>query len=133
MHCARTALACMVLVAAASLATLAQAQEVPPPPEDVCTGDVANTTGGACDTELTPVAKDTEEFTPVAGAKFDEFDPEGKPQMHNSLTKPTVDLFGTRFRNEDEGFFVGAQCTNPNAEDLESCPRAPAIYRYLNS
>jgi hypothetical protein len=100
-----------------------------------------STTSGACDTELTPVAKDGCQagFSQVAGAVFPGaaacpgYDPSQSP------TDPTIDFFAVRFWDAHTGYAGGAACqaqpppgTTGAALDsyLTSCPRVPVIWRY---
>ncbi|MGH2956588.1 MAG: hypothetical protein ACRDL6_06300, partial [Solirubrobacterales bacterium] len=130
-------LATAALTAIVALAATAQAQSPEEVPEDPCIEANKELGQDACDTEVTPVPKETDEFRQVGGAVFD-----GSKLVEGSPTPFTVDLFGTDFFGSGkEGFFVGDQCIdtdtefaraddNCGEEHVGDSKRAPAIYHY---
>ena len=87
----------------------------------------ANPSGYGCDTEYTPVAKDSTAWADIGGAKF------GETRVPATSPTPfTVDLLANSFLNEDHGFFTGAACKDSSTgfDQLDSCERVPAIYEY---
>ena len=97
---------------------------------------------GVGDTDYTPVAKLSERWQWVAGARYRDCvtkpcqaSPDDVPD--ESLTPFELDLFDVAFRDKDNGFAGGAQCAQdvpddaPGAtEEVRVCERVPVIYGY---
>ena len=114
----------------AGLAAVARGQDpVTPPGDAVPSGDLCTEENAdVCDTPVTPVPHESEAWVRVAGADYPEttIDPE-----HTS-TPISVNFFSVDFRNEQNGFAVGAGCVDPDEDfaDLDDCERVPVIYQY---
>jgi hypothetical protein len=128
----RVAAACLACCLLAATAAIARADDTTPVPSDLgvsCAAQTqtANPNGYGCDTEYTPVAKDSTAWVDIGGAKFGD-----KRVPAASPTPLTVDFFADSFLNEDHGFFAGAACRDSSTgfDQLDSCERVPAIYEY---
>jgi hypothetical protein len=117
---------------ACSLPALAQVDR---PPLDTPQADVTAQDPGAAgaDTEQTPAAKPSDDWTHVGGAVFrKQVDPADIELAEGSPTDFAVDFFSVDFEAEDSGIAVGAACVDPDTgwDQLAGCDRVPVIWRY---
>ena len=132
----RTSTAAAVVAAAlavAGSATVADAQLGDPGVT------LTETSGGVGDTDYTPVAKGSERWESVAGARFSTSGPAPADVPVGSVTPFELDFFDVAFHDPKNGLAGGAECREPvpvGASDAEarahtaSCERVPVIYRY---
>ena len=108
-----------------ALAIVAAAQAQAPEDPEAALDDPGRETG--TDTQYTPVAKETQLWTRVAGAEFGQ---QGVPG--GSPTPISADFFAVAFRNLFNGLIGGDRCETADAgwDELETCARVPVVYRY---